>query len=74
MLTAFGATAVTLMFVTYWLEHRSRCFVALFAAGCAASSAYAWLAAAYPFFVIEALWAVIALRRFVERSRKETTS
>ncbi|HXG35624.1 MAG TPA: hypothetical protein VNL15_01515 [Dehalococcoidia bacterium] len=71
MLTAFGAAAVSFMFITYWLEHRSRWFVAAFALGCAASSAYAWLAEAYPFFVVEALWAVVALRRFILRSRAE---
>ncbi len=71
MVTAFGAGAVSFMVLTYWLEHRSRWFVALFALGCAASSAYGWLAEAYPFFAVEALWAMVALRRFVSRSRQE---
>jgi hypothetical protein len=71
MLTAFGASAVAFMFLMYWLEDRSRWFVALFAVGCAASSAYGWLVGAYPFFVVEAMWAVVALMRFLRRSRGE---
>lgn len=71
MLTAFGSAAVGFMFVTYWLEGVSRWFVALFAVGCAASSLYAWLAGAYPFTVVEGLWALVALRRFQARRRRD---
>lgn len=71
MVTAFGAAAVSFMFLTYWLEQRSRWFVAMFALGCAASSAYGWLSGAYPFFVVEALWALVAAGRFRRRSQME---
>ena len=74
MLTLFGSLAVGFMFVTYWLEHRSSWFVLLFAAGSAASSAYGWLIGAYPFGVIEALWAVVALQRFVNRRKREAVT
>ncbi len=74
MVTAFGAAAVSFMFLTYWLESRSRWFVALFALGCAASSAYGWLSGAYPFFVVEALWALVAVGRFRRRSQMEKLS
>jgi len=72
MTTAFGATAVGVMFVAYWLEPRSRWYVVLFAAGCAAASAYAWFIGSYPFFVIEGLWSAVAFRRFWLRYRAES--
>ena len=68
MLTAFGSVAVSLMFASYWLEPRSKWFVLAFAIGSAATAAYSGLAAVYPIMVIEALWAVVALRRFITRS------
>ena len=64
MLTAFGALAVTFMMVMYALEHRHPNFVVGFAVGCALSSAYGFLSGAWPFGVVEIVWAAIALRRF----------
>jgi hypothetical protein len=64
MLTAFGATAVTFMMVMYSLEHRHRGFIAAFACGCLLSSAYGFLAGTWPFGVVEAIWSVVALRRY----------
>ncbi len=69
MLTAFGSLAVGAMFVSYWLESRSRWYVLIFAAASAATAVYSGLVAAYPITVIEALWAMVALQRFVARSR-----
>jgi hypothetical protein len=71
MLTAFGSVAVGIMFASYWLEPRSRWFVLAFAAVSAATAAYSGLEAVYPIMVIEALWAVVALRRFFTRSHLE---
>jgi hypothetical protein len=68
MLTAFGATAVTFMMVCYALERRHRLFVLAFAAGCALSSAYGFLAGTWPFGVVEAIWALIAVGRYRRRS------
>ncbi len=64
MLTLFGATAVTFMMAMYALEHRHRGFVLAFACGCALSSAYGFLAGTWPFGVVEAIWAGIALHRY----------
>ncbi|MBV8149407.1 MAG: hypothetical protein JO092_09975 [Candidatus Eremiobacteraeota bacterium] len=63
-LTAFGASAVTIMMVSYALESRSRAYTLVFAFACMAASAYGWLAGTWPFGVIEAVWAVIALRKW----------
>ena len=73
MLTLFGSIAVTIMFLSYWLEPRSKWFVLIFAGGCAATSAYSALSGVYPITVIEALWAAIAFRRFSQRSKQEVS-
>jgi hypothetical protein len=62
--TAFGVVSLTFMMVMYALERRGRRFVLAFAVGCALSSAYGFLAGAWPFGVVEAIWCVVALRRF----------
>ena len=64
MLTLFGASALTFMMLMYALERRHRLFVLAFAFGCALSSAYGFLAGTWPFGVVEALWVLIALRRY----------
>ena len=71
MLTLFGTVAVTVMFLTYWLEHRSTWFVAAFAVGTALTSVYGFLAQAYPIAGVEAVWTVVALRRFLVRRGEE---
>jgi hypothetical protein len=63
-LTLFGLFAVTAMLVTYALEDRSRWFVLLFAMSCVLGSAYGFLQGAWPFGLIEAIWALVALRRW----------
>ena len=63
-ITAFGVTALTFMMAMYSLEHRSPRFILAFALGCALSSVYGFLAGAWPFGVVEAIWSLIAVRRF----------
>ena len=69
VLTAFGAAALTFMMVMYALERRGQRYLAAFAAGCALSSAYGFLAGTWPFGVIEAIWSAIALRRWAVGTR-----
>lgn len=64
-LTAFGLFAVSAMLVAYAFEARSRWFVLLFAGACGLGSAYGFLQGAWPFGVVEAIWALVALRRFL---------
>jgi hypothetical protein len=66
-LTIFGALAVSAMLLFYALEARSAWFVVAFAAACVASSAYGFLQGAWPFGVVELIWSVVALRRWIER-------
>ena len=68
-MAAFGAGAVTVMVLAYALERRHRAFVALFAVGCALSSAYGFAIGSVPFGSVEALWSVFALRRFAGPAR-----
>ncbi len=62
--TAYGVFAVSFMMLMYALERRGAIFVLGFAAGCAMSSIYGFVAGAWPFGVVEAIWSVIALRRW----------
>jgi hypothetical protein len=63
-LTAFGLLAVSLMLIFYALEERSHWCVLAFAASCLMGSIYGFLQGAWPFGLVEAIWSVIALRRW----------
>ena len=69
-LTLFGLFAVTAMLVCYALEDRSHWFILAFAAACALGSVYGFLQGAWPFGLVEAVWAVVALRRWRLRRRR----
>ena len=64
-LTLFGFFAVSAMLVCYACESRSHWFVLLFAGACALGSIYGFLQGAWPFGLVEAVWSVVALRRWV---------
>ena len=63
--TIFGALALTFMMAMYAVEDRGRGFVLAFAGGCLLSSAYGFAIGAWPFGVVELVWAGIAVRRWV---------
>lgn len=63
-LTLCGVIALTFMMTMYALEQRGNGFVLSFAVGCALSSAYGFASGAWPFGVVEAIWAGIALHRW----------
>jgi hypothetical protein len=68
-LSLFGFFAVTAMLVCYALEDRNRLFILGFAGACALGSAYGFLQGAWPFGLVEAIWAGVALRRWSIRQR-----
>lgn len=66
-LTLFGLLAVGAMLACYALEHRSHWFVLAFAGSCGLGSAYGFLQGAWPFGLVEAVWSLVALRRWLLR-------
>jgi hypothetical protein len=74
--TVYGVAALTVMMVMYWLEHRGPLFILGFALGCLLSSIYGFLAGAWPLGVREAVWCLIAIRRYGARrlSRGEASA
>ena len=71
MLTVFGAIAVSIMFLSYWTEERSKWLVLVFAIGSGMTSLSSGLEKVYPITVIEGLWALVALQRFRQRHLRE---
>ena len=67
-LTLFGLLAVTAMLVFYALEERSPLFILAFAGACALASLYGFLQGAWPFGVVEAVWAGVAGQRWRSRT------
>jgi hypothetical protein len=63
-LTVFGLFAVTAMLVCYALEKRSRWFILAFAVACLLGSAYGFLQGAWPFGLVELVWAGVAFHRW----------
>jgi len=69
-LTLLGLFAVTAMLIFYTLEDRSAWFILAFGGACALGSAYGFLQGAWPFGVVEAIWAGIAVWRWRGRVNK----
>lgn len=66
-LSLFGLFAMTAMLMCYALEECSPWFVLSFATACLLASAYGFLQGAWPFGIVELIWAGVAFRRFVLR-------
>jgi len=64
VLNLFGLIAVTAMLVCYTFEDRNRSFILGFAFACALGSLYGFLKGAWPFGLIEAVWSLVAVRRW----------
>lgn len=68
-LTAFGLAALTVMLFCYMLEDRSPWWTLGFALCCVLSSLYGFLQGAWPFGLVEILWAIVAGKRWWNRVR-----
>jgi hypothetical protein len=69
-LTVFGLFAVTAMLVTYALEARSAWYILAFAVACGLGAIYGFLQGAWPFGVVETIWAGVAVRRWLQADRR----
>lgn len=72
-LTIYGLISVTLMLLFYALEGRSHWFVLTFAVSCVMASVYGFLQGAWPFGLVEAVWSLVALRRWWQRKKGRDT-
>jgi hypothetical protein len=63
-LTVFGVLAVSAMMIFDTLEKKNRWFTLCFAASCIAGSTYGFLQGAWPFGVVEAIWAAVKVWHF----------
>ncbi len=63
-LSLFGLFAVTAMLVCYAFEKRSPWFILGFAAACVLGAVYGFLQGAWPFGIVETVWALVAARRW----------
>lgn len=68
-LTLFGLFAVTAMLLFYAFEERSPWFVLGFAGACMLASVYGFLQGAWPFGLVEAIWALVAVHRWHKRAK-----
>jgi hypothetical protein len=69
-LTVYGVLALVFMMAMYALERRGTIFIAAFALGCALASSYGFLSGAWPFGSVEAVWSLIAIRRYWTTRRR----
>jgi presenilin-like A22 family membrane protease len=67
ILSLFGLFAVTAMLIFYALEDRNPWYVLAFAGACALGSLYGFLQGAWPFGLIEAIWACVAVYRWRQK-------
>jgi len=70
-LQIFGLLAVAAMLVCYAREDRSPWWILAFAVACALASTYGFLQGAWPFGLVEAVWSLVALRRWWFRLRQK---
>jgi hypothetical protein len=67
-LAAFGLCALTAMLLFYALEDRGPAYILAFAAACVLASIYGFAQGAWPFGLVEGVWALIAVQRWRKRT------
>jgi len=73
-LTLFGLAAVVAMLLCYAFEQTSHWLTLGFAVACVLASIYGFLQGAWPFGMVEAVWSVVAARRWWLRYRFANTA
>ena len=71
-LSLFGLISVTLMLIFYALEGKHHAFIFAFSIACLLGSLYGFLQGAWPFGLVEAIWALIAFRKWFVTFQKES--
>ncbi len=65
-LNIFGAAVTFLMMIFYFLEDKNSLYTLLFGFSCLLASLYGFLAGTWPFGVIECLWGMLSLIRWIK--------
>lgn len=73
-LDLFGLISVILMLVFYALEERNHWFTFCFALSCILGSIYGFLQGAWPFGIVEIVWTMIVLRKWLQIRHKQNTT
>ena len=71
MVEALGLLAVCLMVLFYALEGKAPIFTLAFAGACLCAAIYAFLIESFPFMIAEGVWSMVALKKWILRSRAE---
>lgn len=74
LLTLFGLFSVSLMLIFYALESRSHWFILGFCFSCGLGSIYGFLQGAWPFGLVEAIWAIVAFKKWMTAKAKSDKS
>lgn len=70
LLSLFGLFSVTLMLICYSFEYRSHWFILGFSFACALGSIYGFLQGAWPFGIIEGIWAMVAFNKWMKAEKR----
>lgn len=68
LLSLFGLFSVTLMLICYSFESRNHWFILGFSFACSLGSIYGFLQGAWPFGIIEGIWAAVAFNKWMKAS------
>jgi hypothetical protein len=66
ILTTFGLFGVTAMLICYAFEARSPWWTFGFSGACVLASIYGFMQGAWPFGLVEGVWAIVAFRKWVK--------
>ncbi len=68
LLSLFGLLSVTLTLILYSLENRNHYLILGFSFACGLGSIYGFLEGAWPFGIVEGIWAVVAFHKWIKAS------